>query len=128
MDTEEGFRRLRAALKEIDRNAGEEGKNSSFETDPLTPEELYRPQGKMMELEEAVEAEKKELFLKDAASCVSGEFIYLYPPGIPVIAPGELLTEQVIRRIMACRERGMQVQGMQDPAGEKVQIVRFTNV
>ena len=127
MDTEDGFRRLSDALEEIDRTAAEQGMNICRRQDPLTPVELYRPREKRMELAEAMERETREILLEDAAGCISGEFIYLYPPGIPIIAPGEVITGQTVRRIGACRERGMQVQGMRDPEGVKVQIVCFTN-
>ncbi len=127
MDTDDGFRRLRGALEEIDRIAADPGMDICRSQDPLAPAELYRPQEKRMELAEALKSEKREILLEDAEGCISGEFIYLYPPGIPVIAPGEVITGRTVRQIGACRKRGMQVQGMRDPEGRKVQIVCFTN-
>lgn len=89
-----------------------------------TPLELYCPREKYMELWEAMDAETEERRLAEAAGCISAEFIYLYPPGIPVLAPGEVVAEEVIRCITDCRERGLQVQGMQDLSGERIQVVK----
>ena len=92
-----------------------------------TPLELYCPREKYMELWEAMDAETEERRLAEAAGCISAEFIYLYPPGIPVLAPGEVVTEAVIRCITDCRERGLQVQGMQDLSGERIRVVKIAD-
>ena len=145
MDTEEGFRRLQKALQEIDaevsdgaghpeetawrrqtgRDQGQKAGGGSADVLP-TPLELYCPREKYMELWEAMDAETEERRLAEAAGGISAEFIYLYPPGIPVLAPGEVVTEAVIRCITDCRERGLQVQGMQDLSGERIRVVKKT--
>ena len=145
MDTEEGFMRLQKALQEIDaevsdgadhpeetawrrqtgRDQDQKAGDGSADVLP-TPLELYCPREKYMELWEAMDAETEERRLAEAAGCISAEFIYLYPPGIPVLAPGEVVTEAVIRCITDCRERGLQVQGMQDLSGERIRVVKKT--
>ena len=138
MDTDEGFARLSRALAELDREEAERRKRLQQEKADLTgqeeqngfredcsppvPVELYQPRKKEMELSDAVDAETSEILLEQAAGHVSAEFIYLYPPGIPIIAPGELLTEQVISQIQDCQRRGLQVQGMRDQEGRMVQV------
>ena len=138
MDTDEGFARLSRALAELDREEAERRKRLQQEKADLTgqeeqngfredcsppvPVELYQPRKKEMELSDAVGAETSEILLEQAAGHVSAEFIYLYPPGIPIIAPGELLTEQVISQIQDCQRRGLQVQGMRDQEGRMVQV------
>jgi len=42
----------------------------------------------VLEIAEAMDAPKTTIPLMSAAGCVSGEFVYLYPPGIPILAPG----------------------------------------
>ena len=121
MDTQEGFDRLLLALRGIDRDF------SSAQEAPeqiLTPAELYQPREKRMEIFQAMDAEKKEILLEESAGCVSGEFIYLYPPGIPLIAPGEVVTEELLEMIAVCRGRNMQIQGMSDMESNILQVVK----
>lgn len=116
MDTDEGMARLLDALWEIDKWDGEGSKK-----DILTPEEIYQPREKKMEIFEAMDTEKQKVRLSESAGYVSGEFIYLYPPGIPLVAPGEVITSKLLRVISECRKRNMQVQGMEDMSGKTVQ-------
>ena len=46
----------------------------------------------MLDIAEAMDAPKDDVIplMSLPAGCVSGEFVYLYPPGIPILAPGEL--------------------------------------
>lgn len=132
MDTEAGFDRLWAALRQIDgmsanpndsavQSTASEGariaecSNACETTEDLSPICLYRPMEKQMELAEAMDADGEKICLADAAGLISCEYIYLYPPGIPLIVPGEVITEDVLRRIKECAARGMQVQGLANP-------------
>ena len=51
-----------------------------------------------------------------SAGSVSREFIYLYPPGIPVLAAGEEITEDVLEREAWYEAMGLSVQGLEDPS------------
>lgn len=130
MDTEEGFKRLLDALQEIELSfAGQQDKNECAEggITRCTPLELYQPREKQMEIAQAMDSPKREILLVDAAGYVSGEFIYLYPPGIPMVAPGEVIPEEMLRLIDVCRQRNMQIQGMQDPEGRFIQVILYKN-
>lgn len=118
MDTEEGFDRLFAALMEMDARAKQKDAEEI-----LTPNEIYQPREKRMEIARGLEAAKKEILLSDAAGCISGEFIYLYPPGIPLVTPGEVITQELLHVIQTCKQRNMQVQGMEDLSGERIRVV-----
>lgn len=109
MDTEEGFRRLFTALREIDREAGN---RAAERLGSITPPELYLPQRKVMEIAQATDAEKTPVPLREAEGRVSGAFLYLYPPGIPILVPGEEITKEVMEIIRDCTERGLRVQGL----------------
>ena len=141
MDTDDGFERLSEALREIDGIAAkreialepavrteeqrkDEGgtENTSVRDLILTPNEIYQPRKKKMEIYQAIEAGKREIPFEEAEGCISGEFIYLYPPGIPLVAPGEIITKEMLAVIRTCRRRNMQVQGMADMTGERIQI------
>lgn len=63
---------------------------------------------------EAFNAPLERVRLEESAGRISGEFIYLYPPGIPIITPGERMTEVIIRQVLYDRDIGLPVQGMED--------------
>ncbi len=89
----------------------------------LTPLRLYCCREKRMELAEAMDADQEAVPLTESEGKISGDFVWLYPPGIPILVPGETITGEVLELLALCRERRMQVQGMQDPSGENIQVV-----
>lgn len=52
--------------------------------------------------------------LERAAGSVSGAFVYAYPPGIPVLAPGEIIDQQAVDGICSMIECGLHVAGVND--------------
>ena len=61
--------------------------------------------------------------LDDAAGEIAADYIYLYPPGIPILAPGEMITREIIDYIIYAKEKGCSMQGMQDPAVESLFVL-----
>lgn len=57
---------------------------------------------------------------------VSKEFIYLYPPGIPLVAPGERISHEMLAYVKEAKRLGIQVQGLQDYMCERICCVRET--
>lgn len=121
MDTREGLERLVCALLEIDR--GLEARNA---LSPLTCQALYALPHQALTLTDAMEKAGSPLPLKDAAGCISQEYIYLYPPGIPLIAPGEIITQELIDNIMLCQAQGLAVEGLADHTNRTIRILRKT--
>lgn len=122
MDTAEGLERLAHALLEIDKEIG-----SSRETDQtpmplLAHKDLYHIPVQNLSLADAMEKHCDTIFLRDAAGYISGEFIYLYPPGIPLITPGELITQKLIDNITLCQKQGLSVEGLADMKNEKIKV------
>ena len=66
---------------------------------------------------------KKSVLLEDSAGSVSGEFVYQYPPGIPLIAPGEIISNKAVELICRAKEQGINVQGMKDFTAESIEIL-----
>jgi arginine/lysine/ornithine decarboxylase len=60
--------------------------------------------------------------LADSAGYRSAEWIIPYPPGIPVLYPGEVITEEIIEQLRRWRHEGAQIQGAQDPELRTVQV------
>ena len=59
-------------------------------------------------------SDKKQYKLKDSIGKVSAEFVMCYPPGIPILAPGELITKDIIDYIIYVKEKGSVLTGTED--------------
>lgn len=112
MDTQEGFDRLEHALLEIDGElAGRSARK--LPADSLCPDAcMYRPLETVFGISEALRRQKEEILPEDAAGRISGDYIYLYPPGIPLVVPGERMDGQLIEDVRRCRGMGLEVQGL----------------
>lgn len=114
MDTREAFERLEKALYGID--AGLPAcENDASGTGSRELGNLYAPVPVRMTIGEAEEASRRkreEVPPEAAAGRISAEFVYLYPPGIPILTPGEEILEKTIRDIENCRALGLDVQNM----------------
>lgn len=103
-DTDKGFERLKEALTEIDSLLSKSESTRHFS--PL-PEETET----VLKISEALSASSKAVPISESDGKISGEFIYAYPPGIPIIAPGERFTHKVLRSIDELLRCGVAVKG-----------------
>lgn len=116
MDTDDGFERLEAALLEIDARLSQ--KSPDNVTAASTSEnvsqfaQLYTPQEQVCTIAEALDSAQEAVELKNATGRIVSDYIYLYPPGIPLLAPGERITEKAVRDICLCLESGFTVHGL----------------
>lgn len=120
MDSEEGLNRLFQALEEIDRKPH----LSSSESSILTSEHIYQIPRPGMSISLALDQPSETLPLKASTGHISQEYIYLYPPGIPLVAPGEILTGNLLRIISQCQEQGLSVEGLSDMSNEHIKVVK----
>ena len=67
----------------------------------------------VLTLSKAAEAESVSRPLKACEGAVAGIYVYLYPPGIPVLAPGEQVTAELLERIEKWLEAGYDVHGLE---------------
>lgn len=104
MDEEEGWQRLADALVEID------GRIEEKPPRPADADAAFCEAG--MNMAEAFHSPREELFIKDASGRISADFIAPYPPGIPLVAPGERIGEEAVKRIEKNLETGLSVQGV----------------
>lgn len=72
---------------------------------------------------DAMYKKRKQVLLKDALHCISGETISYYPPGIPFIAVGEEITESVLQYIEKRKALGYIPSGAEDMSLELIWIV-----
>ena len=128
MDEREGFERLGKALLEIDAMLSEgkmnqgtfEEKNIWHKEEKELLKELNLHPEVSLDLWEAYLASWEEIEIKKAEGKVAAEFVNLYPPGIPLLVPGEVLNEQVIRLIWVYQEKGYTVQGIHN---NKIKVI-----
>lgn len=88
-------------------------------------EEVYQSNLSKLQISEALEQPAKEVPFSEAVNQISAEYIYLYPPGIPVIVPGEVITADFLQRIETCMEMGLAVEGYEGLSGKRIKIVYF---
>ena len=113
-DTMKDIERLCSALSEIYRRYGSD-KKSVIDYEYIHPVVAASPQ-------EAFYAEKQLLRLEDAKGRISSELAMCYPPGIPIIAPGETVTQEAIDYIRYAKEVGCSLSGTQDEAVEQIYV------
>lgn len=109
-DSREGWQRLADALLLIDRSVigGVPGQAGQLREYPFLE--------RAVSLTEALDAPKERISLKEAAGRVSGGFINLYPPGIPVVVPGEKISREAVELIMRYRQQNLPLQGVEEDA------------
>lgn len=72
---------------------------------------------------DAYYSNKRVVKLEEAEGEISGESIMAYPPGIPVVTPGERITKEMIAHIQMLKEEETLVQGTEDPYVEYVRVL-----
>lgn len=125
-DTQEGFRRLADALKELDESETfRENVSLIEEMDfPNGTLRIYKKQKQFLPIYKAQQGETTEVAFEDAIGKLAGEYIYLYPPGIPLIVPGEEITRQFLEDIETCQAAGLRVEGLSEK--NRISIVNFS--
>lgn len=107
--------RLISALAEIKR-LHQKDKAGLFDHEYITPHIIMGPQ-------QAFYSKKISMPIAKSEGRVCGEFVMCYPPGIPILAPGELITKDVIHYIMYAKEKGCFMTGTQDMKIENICVV-----
>ena len=99
--------RLVSALAEIRRRYGKDDRSGLMRQEYMEPEVTVTPQ-------EAFYAPKESLPITETAGRVCSEFVMCYPPGIPILAPGERITKQILDYIAYAKEKGCSMTGPED--------------
>lgn len=123
-DTKEGYERLTKALLEIDEYITAERKQRTQEklmeregnrmADAVTPVCIQKKTQAVTGIGRAWDTPKEWVLLKDAEGKTAGEYVNLYPPGSPIIVPGEIFTKDILTEIAAYRQQGFHVQGVKE--------------
>ena len=72
-----------------------------------------------------MESYMEEKDLEYGAGRISGEFAYLYPPGSPILTPGEEISREFIQRAGLWKKQGLELQGLSDYSLKKIKTVKI---
>lgn len=122
-DSGEGFERLCQAIEEINQEEAQKKKEKREAEEPKAGRTAYTSLSQFMSITEAMESESEIRKLEESVGRISAEFGYLYPPGIPLIVPGEQITGQFIRNMRIYMEEGLYLQGLEDYTNETIRVV-----
>ena len=117
-DKTKNIERLISALGEI-RRLYKRDKVGMLETEYISPAVVTSPRA-------AFYAKKKSLPLADCAGEVSGEFVMSYPPGIPILAPGERVTGEIAEYIRYARDKGCVITGPEAMDASRLNVLEET--
>ena len=115
-DRIQDIERLVGALADIKRLYSRDGKDL-IAGEYIQPELVLSPQ-------EAFYSERKSLSLDESVGQVCGEFVMCYPPGIPILAPGERITREIVDYIQFAKDRGCSLQGTEDPEVNHINVIK----
>ena len=90
---------------------------------PLLPTNAFE---RRVPLHVAVDLEQEAVPLAQAAGRVAAEMVIPYPPGIPLLTPGEVWTADLIHYVEEWRASGVRFQGVEDLSLTHVQVLRHT--
>ncbi len=107
--------RLISAMAEIKR-LYQKDKAGMYNHEYINPEVVTAPQ-------EAFYATKHAIPLQQSAGQVCSEFVMCYPPGIPILAPGERITKEILEYIAYAKQKGCFLTGTEDIYIENINVV-----
>lgn len=120
-DDAEAYLRMGEALERLDERLSEQDKSTFMADNGFFARNadigrlqcrVLRDAGGAVPLKEAWDMPWEMTYMSDAINRPAADFINLYPPGIPLLAPGELLTEALYEEIQKSVRHGLQVQGI----------------
>lgn len=108
--------RLVSALAEVKRRY-QKDRTGMLSQEYIDPKVVATPQ-------ESFYAEKESLPIEETVGRICSEFVMCYPPGIPILAPGEEITKKVIEYILYAKEKGCSLTGPEDEAILRLNVLK----
>lgn len=115
-DRAKDIERLVSALSEIRRNYKKDRKGM-LEAEYISPKVMCAPQ-------DAFYSDKISLPIEESCGKVCSEFVMCYPPGIPILAPGELITPQILEYIKYAKDKGCSMTGPEDMDIQRLNVIK----
>ncbi len=115
-DRDRDIERLVSALAEI-RRRYKRSKSGMMRMEYISPQVAATPQ-------EAFYADKRSVPIEQCAGEICAESVMCYPPGIPILAPGERITEEILEYIRYMKEKGGSLTGPEDLSIERLNVLK----
>lgn len=115
MNEERDYERLITAVEDL-------AKNSPYEEIVPMKVEITMPKI-IMPIYEAYHSNKKQIDLKDSIGRISATSIIPYPPGVPLVVPGEEITEEVYDQIVSLMENNIEIVGLMGYNKDRLVVV-----
>lgn len=118
-DSKEAFESLYLAMESIDAQLTDVEQSADTILYKTLPEHK-------MNIAEAREHKRVDIPFEDAIGKISGSYIYVYPPGIPIVTPGEVLSLGVMQEIKAAMDSNLNIKGitMDEKGRSYVNVIR----
>ena len=116
-NTDDDFDKLIKALKEMDNNIGNQ-ELKEFNYNEINSKNI-------IDIRNAFFCDKIDMEIENAIGKISGEFVIPYPPGIPILSPGDLIEEKMINYIKEMKAIGMEVNGISDTELKRIKVLNI---
>lgn len=116
-DTEEGFQRLAEALLQIDEELT--GADLLIKNSPMKliqPEQVLSPY-------EAMEQKTEMVLLSKSLNRISAAYVSFFPPGVPILVPGEKIEKSFIDSMKSAIEDGLTVTGLIGDKKDRIEVI-----
>lgn len=115
-DTENGMSRLVAALKEIDGKLAENRNNEFPHANTEGQTRTFTRNDQIYSCEEIKRFTNKrnKISFAQCTGYISTEYAYTYPPGIPLVVPGERISESTMHQIINYQKGGFDIRGTKE--------------
>lgn len=120
-DSQEAFEALYQAVEVIDEQLTDYGNTADNIVYNILPEHF-------MDIARARDGNREYTALADAVGRVSSGYIYAYPPGIPLLAPGEVFTRELAEEILKMTNCGLNVKGVDRRAPQEEKTLGLKDV
>lgn len=117
-DNKENIDALIFALKDIAKKYGKSGIK-------IQPIKQFTTHKAIVSPRTAFFSHKKRIKIVESENEISGESIMVYPPGIPIIAPGERITREIIDYIELLKTEDSLLTGCEDPNFEYIKVLEM---
>ena len=114
-DRIQDIERLVGALEDIKRLYSKPASHQ-HNAEYITPIVAATPQ-------KAFYSDKELIPIRETAGRICGEFVMCYPPGIPILAPGEMITQEIIDYTLFAKDKGCSMQGPEDGSLERLNVL-----
>ncbi len=122
-DTDEGYARMQEALLEIDGELAGDADYAETGDSEQKASTVSENEPAPLPLSRAWDMEAQWVGLRSACGRIAADFVNLYPPGVPLLVPGERITEELIATIRDSFAAHLNVQGVDKAEDHRIKVI-----